>query len=110
MSFETWRSRLFRLQVRLGAWLRREQSLLVLGHRCRFERSALIKLGKRASLHLGNKVVLRGGCLLDLGRQGNLALADQVEIRHYAIIECGGRVSIGRRSVIGVHNWLQGSG
>lgn len=110
MNFESLRPRLFRLQVRLVAWLRRDRSLLVLGRRCRFERSASIKLGKRTSLRLGDKVVLRGGCVLDLGRQGNLMLADQVEVRHYAIIECGGRVSIGRRSVIGVHNWLQGSG
>ena len=81
-----------------------------LGRRCRFERACSIKLGKRSSLRLGDKSALRGGCVIDLAREGSLTLAEQAEIRHYAIIECAGRVMIGRRSVIGAYNWLQGAG
>lgn len=110
MSVEVLRPHLYRLQVQLGAWLRRNKSLVTFGRLCRFERNSSIRLGKNSCLGFGNKVMLRSGCVLDLGRQGNLVLADEVEIRHYAIIECGGRVFIGRRSVIGAYNWLQGSG
>ncbi len=110
MSVEALRPLLFRLHVWFSACFRTGKPMPVFGRRCRVERNVTIKLGKRGRLSVGEKVVLRSGSVLDLGRQGCLTLADQVEIRHYAIIECGGSVLIGRRSVVGAYNWLQGSG
>lgn len=110
MKLELIRPWLFRLMVKLTYLFRRERPLLSFGSRCRFDKALSIKVGKRATLRMGRKVALRGGCVIDLARDGCLTLADQVEIRHYAIIECGGKVSIGQRSVIGAYNWLQGSG
>jgi len=110
MKVDLIRPLLFRLAVMAAHVMRRERPLLDFGRRCRFDKACSIKLGKRSILRLGDKVALRGGCVIDLGREGDLALGDLAEIRHYAIIECGGRVSIGKRSVIGAYNWLQGSG
>lgn len=110
MKLDLIRPRLFRLAATLAGLLRRRRARVELGRRCRFERACSIKLGKRSSLRLGDKSALRGGCVIDLAREGSLTLAEQAEIRHYAIIECAGRVMIGRRSVIGAYNWLQGAG
>jgi acetyltransferase-like isoleucine patch superfamily enzyme len=106
MKFELIRPWLFRL----AGLLRLQRAHVEVGRRCRFERACSIKMGKRSSLRLGDKTTLRGGCVIDLAREGSLTLAEQAEIRHYAIIECAGQVMIGRRSVIGAYNWLQGSG
>ncbi|WP_455230085.1 acyltransferase [Geopseudomonas aromaticivorans] len=110
MKLELIRPRLFRLAIMAAHLLRRERPQLDFGRRCRFDKACSIKVGKRSVLRLGDKAALRGGCVIDLAREGSLMLAEQAEIRHYAIIECAGRVTIGRRSVIGAYNWLQGSG
>jgi acetyltransferase-like isoleucine patch superfamily enzyme len=96
--------------VKVTHLFRRERPLLSVGRRCRFDKALSIKVGKRATLHMGRKVALRGGCVIDLAKEGVLVLGYQAEIRHYAFIECAGRVLIGNRSVIGAYNWLQGSG
>ncbi len=110
MKLDLIRPRLLRLAVKFAGLLGRRRALVELGRRCRLERSCSLKIGKRSSLRLGDKAALRSGCVVDLGAEGSLTLAEQAEIRHYAIIECAGRVAIGRRSVIGAYNWLQGSG
>lgn len=110
MRLEVLRPWWFRMWMVVASLLGRRLGRVAVGQRCRFEGSCTIRLGKRSQLYLGERAVLRGGCIIDLGREGNLTLAEQAEIRHYAVIECAGRVSIGRRSVIGAYNWLQGSG
>lgn len=88
----------------------RHRSCVSVGYRSRVGRSCDIKLGKRAQISLGDKAVVRSGCILDLGRAGSLKLLEQAEIRHYSIIECAGNVTLGKRSVLGAYNWLQGAG
>lgn len=106
MSFEKFRPWL----LWLTCFIRRARPILHYGKGCRFERSHILRLGKRSQVSLGEKVILRSGSVVDVASQASLKLGDKAEVRHYAIIECGASVSIGRRSVIGAHNWLQGSG
>ena len=110
MKLELLRPWWLRVLLAAASLLGRRRGRVDIGPRCRFDSSCTIRVGKRSQLHLGDKVALRSGCVLDLGREGRLALAEEAEIRHYAIIECAGRVSIGRRSVVGAYNGLQGSG
>ncbi len=110
MKIDLIRPRLFRLKASLAGLLHGQRVRIDLGRRCRIERACSIKLGKSSRLYIGGKSTLRQGCVIDLAREGCLTLGDQAEIRHYAIIECAGQVAIGRRSVIGAYNWLQGGG
>lgn len=107
---EQFRPRVLGLMTALAYLFRRGRPRIDIGRRCRFERGCSISVGKQATLSLGSKVVLRAGAVIGLSRGASLVLGDDAELRHYAIIECGGRVSIGRRTVIGAYNWLQGSG
>lgn len=51
---------------------------------------------------------------LDVEKGGQIMVGDDCEVRHHAVLEVSGRyngsIEIGNHSVIGVGNWLQGSG
>lgn len=94
----------------LVCFLRGKGSLIELGKRVRIGRGCEVKIDKNASVKFADDVKLRSGCILQITKGAQLELSDRVELRNYAIIECGGKVRIGKRSVIGAYNWLQGSG
>lgn len=94
----------------LDCVLRGKGSVFELGRRVRFGQGCEVKIGKKASVKFADDVKIRSGCILQITKGAQLELSDRVELRNYAIIECGGKVSVGRRSVIGAYNWLQGSG
>lgn len=51
---------------------------------------------------------------IDVEKEGNVKIGDDSEIRHHAVLEVSGRyngsIEIGDHCVIGIGNWLQGSG
>jgi acetyltransferase-like isoleucine patch superfamily enzyme len=57
--------------------------------------------------------VAKTACL-DVERGGQIIIGDDCEVRHHAVLEVSGRydgsIEIGNHSVIGIGNWLQGSG
>ncbi len=69
------------------------------------EGKSMIKIGK-------SKVAKTA--YLDVEKGGSIEIGDDSEIRHHAVLETTGRyngsIRIGNHSVIGVGNWLQGSG
>jgi len=101
---------MFKVMNSLSNALRGKDSVVEMGRRVRFARGCEVKAGKSASVRFGDDVKLRSGCILQVAKGARLELSESVEVRNYAIIECGGRVSVGKRSVIGAYNWLQGSG
>lgn len=69
------------------------------------EGKSMIKVGK-------SKVARTAS--LDVEKGGQIVIGDDCEVRHHAVLEVSGRyngtIEIGNHSVIGVGNWLQGSG
>lgn len=106
MSLERFRPWL----LQLSCSIRSARPIFCYAKGCRFERFTTLRLGKRSRVLLGEKVLLRAGSVIDVARHAYFELGNKTEIRHYAVIECGASVSIGDRSVVGAHNWLQGSG
>jgi acetyltransferase-like isoleucine patch superfamily enzyme len=69
------------------------------------EGKSMIKVGK-------SKIARTAS--LDVEKGGQILIGDDCEVRHHAVLEVSGRyngtIEIGNHSVIGVGNWLQGSG
>lgn len=69
------------------------------------EGKSMIKIGK-------SKIARTAS--LDVEKGGQIMVGDDCEVRHHAVLEVSGRyngsIEIGNHSVIGVGNWLQGSG
>ncbi|MDD2943137.1 MAG: hypothetical protein PHC51_09255 [bacterium] len=67
----------------------------------------------KSMIKVGKSKVARTACL-DVEKGGSIQIGDDCEIRHQAVLEVSGRyngiIEIGNHSVIGVGNWLQGSG
>ena len=67
----------------------------------------------KSMIKIGKSKVAKTACL-DVERGGQITVGDECEIRHYAVLEVTGRYSgtieIGNHCVIGIGNWLQGSG
>jgi acetyltransferase-like isoleucine patch superfamily enzyme len=67
----------------------------------------------KSMIRVGKSKVARTACL-DVEKGGSISIGDDCEIRHHAVLEVSGRyngtIEIGNHSVIGVGNWLQGSG
>lgn len=69
------------------------------------EGKSMIKVGK-------SKIARTAS--LDVEKGGQIMIGDDCEVRHHAVLEVSGpyngTIEIGNHSVIGVGNWLQGSG
>lgn len=69
------------------------------------EGKSMIKIGK-------SKIARTAS--LDVEKGGQISIGDDCEVRHHAVLEVSGRyngsIEIGNHSVVGVGNWLQGSG
>lgn len=69
------------------------------------EGKSMIKVGK-------SKIARTAS--LDVEKGGQISIGDDSEVRHHAVLEVSGRyngsIEIGNHSVVGVGNWLQGSG
>ncbi|MCY1518516.1 2,3,4,5-tetrahydropyridine-2,6-dicarboxylate N-acetyltransferase [compost metagenome] len=67
----------------------------------------------KSMIKIGRSKVARSACL-DVERGGQIVVGDDCEIRHHAVLEVSGRyngsIEIGNHCVVGVGNWLQGSG
>lgn len=67
----------------------------------------------KSMIRIGKSKVARSACL-DVEKGGSITVGDDCEIRHHAVLEVSGRyngsIEIGNHCVIGVGNWLQGSG
>jgi acetyltransferase-like isoleucine patch superfamily enzyme len=67
----------------------------------------------KSMIKVGKSKVARTACL-DVERGGQIVIGDDCEVRHHAVLEVSGRydgsIEIGNHSVIGIGNWLQGSG
>jgi acetyltransferase-like isoleucine patch superfamily enzyme len=73
-----------------------------------------IKAGEgRSMIKIGHSKVSKTASL-DVTGEGSILIGDQCEVRHHAVLEVigryGGTIKVGDRSVIGICNWLQGSG
>ena len=64
-------------------------------------------------IKIGKSKVARTASL-DVEKGGQITIGDDSEIRHHAVLEVSGRyngsIEIGNHSVVGVGNWIQGSG
>jgi acetyltransferase-like isoleucine patch superfamily enzyme len=71
-----------------------------------------IREGKKM-IKVGNSKIAKSA-FLDCEKEGLIEIGDDCEIRHNAVLEVSGRyngsIKIGKHSVVGVNNWLQGSG
>jgi acetyltransferase-like isoleucine patch superfamily enzyme len=67
----------------------------------------------KSMIKVGKSKVAKTACL-DVERGGQIIIGDDCEVRHHAVLEVSGRydgsIEIGNHSVIGIGNWLQGSG
>lgn len=67
----------------------------------------------KSMIKIGKSKVAKTACL-DVERGGQITIGDDCEIRHHAVLEVSGRyngsIEIGNHCVIGIGNWLQGSG
>jgi carbonic anhydrase/acetyltransferase-like protein (isoleucine patch superfamily) len=67
----------------------------------------------KSMIKVGKSRVAKTACL-DVERGGQIVVGDDCEIRHHAVLEVSGRyngsIEIGNHCVIGIGNWLQGSG
>ncbi len=67
----------------------------------------------KSMIRIGKSKVARTACL-DVEKGGQIIIGDDCEIRHHAVLEVSGRYSgsieIGNHCVIGIGNWMQGSG
>lgn len=67
----------------------------------------------KSVIKVGKSKIARSASL-DVEKGGQILVGDDCEIRHHAVLEVSGRyngsIEIGNHSVIGVGNWLQGSG
>ena len=77
------------------------------------EMNAISAKEGRSMIRIGKSKVARSASL-DVEKGGQIVVGDDCEIRHHAVLEVSGRyngsIEIGNHSVIGVGNWLQGSG
>lgn len=65
---------------------------------------------KHLLVRIGEKVRLRAGVKISFHNNSHLVIGERSKIKEYAVLECYGTILIGKDSVIGAHNWLQGSG
>ena len=77
------------------------------------QRFALDSQEGKVMIKIGKSKVAKTACL-DVEREGQIIIGDDCEIRHHAVLEVSGRyngtIEIGNHCVIGIGNWLQGSG
>jgi acetyltransferase-like isoleucine patch superfamily enzyme len=67
----------------------------------------------KSMIKVGRSKIARTASL-DVEKGGQIMIGDDCEVRHHAVLEVSGRyngtIEIGNHSVVGVGNWLQGSG
>lgn len=76
------------------------------------EQDIIYSEGKKM-IKVGNSKIAKSA-FLDCEKEGSITIGNDCEVRHNAVLEVSGRyngsIEIGNHSVIGVNNWLQGSG
>lgn len=67
----------------------------------------------KSMIKIGKSRIAKSACL-DVEKGGTITIGDNCEVRHHAVLEVSGRyngtITIGDHCVIGIGNWMQGSG